>query len=85
MTFYNNQRPHSALGGRPPVVIYGLRNETTNLDQQVQGVGDDRRTEQTHSSSTSMTLKASGSATAMSAKIHTIEQPVSKGLSAQRY
>lgn len=35
MTFYNNQRPHSALGDRPPAVVYWLRNETTNLDQQV--------------------------------------------------
>jgi putative transposase len=38
MTFYNHQRPHSALGGRPPAVVYWLRNETTNLDQQVQRV-----------------------------------------------
>jgi len=38
MTFYTYQRPHSALGGRPPAVVYWLRNETTNLDQQVQRV-----------------------------------------------
>lgn len=24
MTFYNHQRPHSALGGRPPAVVYWL-------------------------------------------------------------
>jgi len=38
MTFYNHQRPHSALGGRPPAVLYWLKNETTNPDQQVQRV-----------------------------------------------
>jgi putative transposase len=34
MTFYNNQRPHSALGGRPPAVVYWLRNDRTQPDQQ---------------------------------------------------
>ncbi|MBT8156085.1 IS3 family transposase [Epibacterium ulvae] len=38
MDFYNNKRPHSALGGKPPAVIYWQRNETTNPDQQVQRV-----------------------------------------------
>ena len=38
MDFYNNKRPHSALGGKPPAVIYWHRNETTNPDQQVQRV-----------------------------------------------
>jgi putative transposase len=38
MIFYNHQRPHSALGGRPPAVVYWRRSETTNLDQQVQRV-----------------------------------------------
>jgi putative transposase len=36
--FYNYKHPHSALGGKPPAVIYWQRNETTNLDQQVQRV-----------------------------------------------
>ncbi len=36
--FYNNKRPHSSLGGRPPAVVYWQRNETTNPDQQVQRV-----------------------------------------------
>ncbi|WP_353890318.1 integrase core domain-containing protein [uncultured Aliiroseovarius sp.] len=36
--FYNHNRPHSALGGKPPAVIYWQRNETTNPDQQVQRV-----------------------------------------------
>jgi putative transposase len=38
MEFYNHKRPHSALGGMPPAVVYSQRNETTNPDQQVQGV-----------------------------------------------
>lgn len=38
MTFYNNQRPHSALGGRPPAVVYWLRNNRTQPDQQEQRV-----------------------------------------------
>jgi putative transposase len=32
--FYNAKRPHSALGGQPPAVVYWQRNETTKLDQQ---------------------------------------------------
>lgn len=36
--FYNHKRPHSALGGQPPAVIYSQRIETTNPDQQVQRV-----------------------------------------------
>ena len=38
MEFYNHKRPHSALGGRPPAVVYRLRNDTTNPDQQEQKV-----------------------------------------------
>ncbi|WP_354689599.1 IS3 family transposase [Lentibacter algarum] len=38
MTFYNNKRPHSALGGRPPAVVYWLRNDKTQPDQQEQRV-----------------------------------------------
>ena len=38
MTFYNNQRPHSAFGGRPPAVVYWLRNDKTQIDQQEQKV-----------------------------------------------
>lgn len=36
--FYNHKRPHSALGGKPPAVVYWQTNETTNPDQQVQRV-----------------------------------------------
>ena len=38
MTFYNHQRPHSALGGRTPAVVYWLRKDKTQPDQQVQRV-----------------------------------------------
>ena len=38
MTFYNHQRPHSALGGRPQAVVNSLRKEETQPDQQVQKV-----------------------------------------------
>jgi putative transposase len=38
MEFYNQKRPHSALGGKPTAVVYWKRNETTNPDQQVQSV-----------------------------------------------
>jgi putative transposase len=38
MTFYNHQRPHSALGDRPPAVVYSLRHEETQPDHQVQKV-----------------------------------------------
>ena len=36
--FYNHKRPHSALGGKPPAVVYWQRIETTSPDQQVQRV-----------------------------------------------
>ncbi|WP_232303395.1 IS3 family transposase [Paracoccus sp. 228] len=36
MEFYNHRRPHKALGGRPPAVIYSLQIEVTQLDQQEQ-------------------------------------------------
>lgn len=36
--FYNHKRPHSALGGKPPAVIYSQRTEVTNPDQQVHKV-----------------------------------------------
>lgn len=36
--FYNHKRPHSALGGKPPAVIYWQRNEATQPDQQMQRV-----------------------------------------------
>ena len=38
MAFYNRKRPHSALGGKPPAVLYWQRNEETNPDQQEQRV-----------------------------------------------
>jgi len=38
MEFYNHKRPHSALGGRPPAVVYWHRKEATQPDQQVQKV-----------------------------------------------
>lgn len=34
--FYNRKRPHSALGGKPPAVIYWLRKDETKPDQQEQ-------------------------------------------------
>ncbi|MBA96872.1 MAG: hypothetical protein COB29_05580 [Sulfitobacter sp.] len=36
MEFYNHKRPHSALVGKPPAVVYWQRIETTNPDQQEQ-------------------------------------------------
>ncbi|WP_246055037.1 IS3 family transposase [Paracoccus gahaiensis] len=36
MEFYNHRRPHKALGGRPPAVVYSLQIEVTQLDQQEQ-------------------------------------------------
>jgi len=36
--FYNRRRPHTALGGRPPAVVYSQRNETVKPDQQAQRV-----------------------------------------------
>ncbi|MEP0456292.1 MULTISPECIES: IS3 family transposase [Alphaproteobacteria] len=38
MDFYNNNRPHSALGGKPPAVIYWQRMAEPKPDQQVQRV-----------------------------------------------
>ncbi len=38
MGFYNEKRPHTALGGQPPAVVYWQRNETTKPDQQIQRV-----------------------------------------------
>ncbi|EDZ45032.1 hypothetical protein RBY4I_239 [Rhodobacterales bacterium Y4I] len=36
--FYNRKRPHSALGGKPPAVVYWLRKNETQPDQQEQRV-----------------------------------------------
>ena len=36
--FYNRKRPHSALGGRPPAVVYWLRDDKVQPDQQGQRV-----------------------------------------------
>ncbi|WP_407668413.1 integrase core domain-containing protein, partial [Nioella nitratireducens] len=36
--FYNRKRPHSALGGKPPAVVYWLRKDETQTGQQVQRV-----------------------------------------------
>jgi putative transposase len=38
MEFYNHKRPHSALGGKPPAVIYWLRKDGNQTDQQEQRV-----------------------------------------------
>jgi len=38
MTFYNHQRPHSALGGQPPALVYWQRNDINQPDRQVQRV-----------------------------------------------
>ena len=38
MEFYNQKRPHSALGGKPTAVVYWLRKEETKPDQQEQRV-----------------------------------------------
>jgi putative transposase len=38
MDFYNRKRPHSALGGIPPAVVYWRRNKTVKPDQQMQRV-----------------------------------------------
>lgn len=34
--FYNRKRPHSALGGKPPAVVYWQRTDETQPDQQEQ-------------------------------------------------
>ncbi|MBG6199800.1 putative transposase [Labrenzia sp. EL_13] len=36
--FYNRKRPHSALGGKPPAVVYWQCNEHNKPDRQVQRV-----------------------------------------------
>ncbi|MDX1744291.1 MAG: IS3 family transposase [Ruegeria sp.] len=36
--FNNRKRPHSALGGKPPAVVYWLRKDETKPDQQEQRV-----------------------------------------------
>ncbi|MDC0660914.1 IS3 family transposase [Leisingera sp. SS27] len=36
--FYNRKRPHSALGGKPPAVVYWLRKDETQTGQQEQRV-----------------------------------------------
>ena len=36
--FYNRKRPHSALGGKPPAVLYWLRKDETQPGQQEQRV-----------------------------------------------
>ncbi|EDZ45569.1 hypothetical protein RBY4I_2876 [Rhodobacterales bacterium Y4I] len=36
--FYNRKRPHSALGGKPPAVVFWLRKNETQPDQQEQRV-----------------------------------------------
>ena len=33
MTFYNDQRPHSALGGRTPAEAHGQCRETDGIPQ----------------------------------------------------
>ena len=38
MDFYNQKRPHSARGGKPPAVVYWLANEINQSDQQEQRV-----------------------------------------------
>jgi putative transposase len=38
MEFYNRTRPHSALGGKPPAVIYWQAIDQNQPDQQVQRV-----------------------------------------------
>lgn len=35
MTFCNHQRPHSALGGKPPALVCWQRNDINQPDQQV--------------------------------------------------
>jgi putative transposase len=38
MAFYNHQRPHSTLEGKPPALVYWQRNHINQPDQQVQRV-----------------------------------------------
>ncbi|SPF27917.1 hypothetical protein POI8812_00212 [Pontivivens insulae] len=41
--FYNRKRPHAALGGRPPAVVYWPRREDTQPDQQERRVAQGSR------------------------------------------
>ena len=36
--FYNHKRPHTAHGGQPPAVVYWLKREEMETDQQQQRV-----------------------------------------------
>jgi len=36
MEFCNNRRPHKALGGRPPAMVYSMKVEASQPDQQEQ-------------------------------------------------
>lgn len=36
--FYNRKPPHSALGGKPPAVVYWLKKDETQTDQHEQRV-----------------------------------------------
>ncbi len=38
VAFYNHKRPHSAHGGKPPAVIYWLKKDAIQTDQQEQNV-----------------------------------------------
>jgi putative transposase len=38
MEFYNHKRPHTAHGGQPPAVVYWVKKEEMETDQQVQRV-----------------------------------------------
>ncbi len=38
ITFHNHQRPHSALGGKPPAGVCWQRNDINQPDQLVQRV-----------------------------------------------
>jgi putative transposase len=38
MTFYKHQRPHSALDGKLPALVYWQKNDINQTDQQVQRV-----------------------------------------------
>jgi putative transposase len=38
MVSYSNKRPHSALGGKPPAVIYWLRKEENQTDLHEQRI-----------------------------------------------
>lgn len=38
LKFYNRKRPHSALGGKSPAMVYWPRRNETETDQQAQRV-----------------------------------------------